>query len=157
MPKKTDPSQKNKESVIFEAALHTIKQKGFHKARMSDIAKNAGVSYGLLYHYFKGKEDLFDTIMGQLWRDDLFRLMCDINRDEYDTHKKPRSIIDHFLDTYQDNPEPVTIFITEISESTTKLTGDRLDRFKKFMSLPGEVSSKGQADPFSHYQPPRRG
>ena len=98
MPKKTDPSQKNKESVIFEAALHTIKQKGFHKARMSDIAKKAGISYGLLYHYFKGKEDLFDTIMGQLWRDDLFRLMYDINRD-YDIHKKPRSIIDNFLDT----------------------------------------------------------
>ena len=111
---------------------------------MSDIAKQAGISYGLVYHYFKSKEDLFDAIIEQWW-DSLFQLMGDIKRGGYNVHKKLRCIIDHFLDTYQDNPELVNIFITEISRSTTNLTKDRLSRFKKFMSLTEEVISEGQA------------
>jgi hypothetical protein len=48
------------------------------------------------------------------------------------------------LDTYQDNPELVNIFITEISRSTSNLTADRLDYFKKFMSLTEAVITEGQ-------------
>ncbi len=39
---KTDSHKKNRESLIFDAALIIIKQKGFHKARMADIAREAG-------------------------------------------------------------------------------------------------------------------
>ncbi|MBW1951330.1 MAG: helix-turn-helix transcriptional regulator [Deltaproteobacteria bacterium] len=45
----------DKEETIFDAALKIITNKGFHKARMSDIAKQAGISYGLIYNYFKHK------------------------------------------------------------------------------------------------------
>jgi TetR/AcrR family fatty acid metabolism transcriptional regulator len=131
-------------NLCFEAALKIIKQKGFHKARMSDIAKEAGISYGLVYHYFKNKEDLFDSIINRWW-DGLFKLMANISGDnKYDVHKKLRRIIYYFLDTYQSNHELVNIFITEISRSTTNLTSDRLDRFKKFMSLTQAVMAEGQ-------------
>ena len=144
MKKDLTTFKKDKEQAIFEAALKIIKQKGFHKARMSDIAKEAGISYGLVYHYFKNKEDLFDAIINRWW-DDLFRLMANISGDnEYDVHKKLRRIIYYFLDTYQSNHELVNIFITEISRSTTNLTSDRLDRFKKFMSLTQAVMAEGQ-------------
>ena len=56
MRKDWEEFKKEKQSVIFEAALKVIKEKGFHQARMSDIAEAAGVSYGLVYHYFKNKE-----------------------------------------------------------------------------------------------------
>jgi len=136
--------KKDKEQAIFEAALKIIKQKGFHKARMSDIAKEAGISYGLVYHYFKNKEDLFDAILNRWWNG-LFRLMAYISEgDKYDVHKKLRRIISYFLDTYQSNHELVNIFITEISRSTTNLTSKRLDRFKKFMSLTEAVMAEGQ-------------
>jgi TetR/AcrR family fatty acid metabolism transcriptional regulator len=143
MRKNSGFGKKNKESVIFQAALRTIKQKGFHKARMSDIAREAEISYGLVYHYFKNKEDLFDAILNKWW-DGLFQLMADISKREHDVHKKLRHIIDHFLDTYQSNPELVNIFITEISRSTTNLTLNRLDHFKKFMSLTEAVIAEGQ-------------
>ena len=142
---KKDPSavKRDKESVIFDAALKVIKQKGFHKARMSDIAKEAGISYGLVYHYFNNKEDLFDAILNRWW-DGLFGLMKGISEGDNDVHKKLRQIIDYFLDTYQSEPELVNIFITEISRSTTNLTSYRLDHFKKSMSLTEEIIAEGQ-------------
>ncbi len=132
-----------KEEAILEAALKVIKQKGFHRARMSDIAAEAGISYGLVYHYFKNKDDLFEVILNRWW-DGLFELMRDIHEAQYDVQNKLKHIIHHFLDTYQSNPELVNIFITEISRSTTNLTADRLEYFKKFMSLTEAVIAEGQ-------------
>jgi TetR/AcrR family fatty acid metabolism transcriptional regulator len=145
MGKDLESVKKNKESVIFKAALKTIKQKGLHKARMSDIAEAAGISYGLVYHYFKNKEDLFDAILN-LWWDGLFRLMADISESESNVRKKLRRIILYWLDTYQTNPELMNIFITEISRSTTNLTNERLEHFKKSLSLTERIISEGQKD-----------
>ena len=71
--------KKEKEEAILEAALKIIKDKGFHRARMSDIAKAANISYGLVYHYFKTKDDLFDAILSRWW-ESLFQLMKDIHK-----------------------------------------------------------------------------
>ena len=135
--------KKEKEEAILEAALNIIKGKGFHKARMSDIAREANISYGLVYHYFKTKDDLFEAILYRWW-DSLFQLMNDINEAQSDVQMKLRRIIDYFLDTYQDNPALVNIFITEISRSTSNLTADRLEYFKKFMSLTEAIIAEGQ-------------
>jgi TetR/AcrR family fatty acid metabolism transcriptional regulator len=143
MRKNSAAVKKGKESVIFNAALRTIKEKGFHKARMSDIAKEAGISYGLVYHYFDNKEDLFDAILSRWW-DGLFRLLADIREGDNDVRQKLRHIIDYFLDTFQSDHDLVNIFITEISRSTTNLTSDRLDNFMKFMSLTEDVMAEGQ-------------
>jgi TetR/AcrR family fatty acid metabolism transcriptional regulator len=135
--------KKDKEYAILEAALKIMKQKGFHKARMSDIAREAGISYGLVYHYFTNKEDLFDAILNRWWQG-LFQLLGDIIEGTYDVHTKLRHIITYLLDTYQRNPELVNIFITEISRSTTNLTAPRLERFKEFMLLTEQVITEGQ-------------
>jgi TetR/AcrR family fatty acid metabolism transcriptional regulator len=144
---KKDPAnhKKNKESAIFRATLKIVKQKGFHKARMSDIAKEAGISYGLVYHYFKNKDDLFDVILNRWWNG-LFRLMADIAKVECPVQKKLSIIIHYFLDTYQREPELVNIFITEISRSTTNLTSNRLDHFKKFIFKTEKMIEGGQKE-----------
>jgi TetR/AcrR family fatty acid metabolism transcriptional regulator len=143
MGRKPAAVKKDKEETIFVAALKVIKEKGFHRSRMSDIAREAGISYGLVYHYFRNKEDLFDTILNRWWNN-LFQLMGDISKDKCEVHKKLEGIIHYFLGTYQKNPELVNIFITEISRSTSNLTMDRLDYFKKFMALTEAVMAEGQ-------------
>ena len=145
MKKDLEHTKKVKESAIFEAALKTIKKKGFHKARMSDIAREAGISYGLVYHYFGSKEDLFDAILHQWWQG-LFQLFTDISHRAHPVSEKLRRIIHYFLDTYQRHPEMVNIFITEISRSTTNLTATRLDYFKKFMGVTDDVIAAGQKE-----------
>jgi TetR/AcrR family fatty acid metabolism transcriptional regulator len=144
MSRTPQPYRKEKEGSIFEAALKVIKRKGFHKARMSDIAVEAGISYGLVYHYFKNKEDLFDAILNRWW-DGLFRLMREIAvAADMDVSTKLRQVISFFLDTYQNQPELVNIFITEISRSSGNLTADRLDRFREFMNLTEGLIAEGQ-------------
>ena len=132
-----------KEDLIFEAAIKIIKQKGLHKARMSDIAKKAHISYGLVYHYFKSKEDLFEAIVNRWWQG-LFQLMAEISGEAQDVRQKLRRIINYFFETYQEYPDLVNIFITEISRSTTNLTKKRLENFKEVMSLTEGVIIEGQ-------------
>ena len=135
--------KEDKENAIFEAALKVITEKGFHKARMSDIAAKAGISYGLVYHYFRNKEDLFDAILNRWW-ERLFALLRELRASRSEVSEKLKAIIIYFLDTYQRQPELVTIFITEISRSTANLTSARLERFKDFISMTESVMETGQ-------------
>ncbi|MCP4130105.1 MAG: TetR/AcrR family transcriptional regulator [bacterium] len=49
--------------TINEAALNCFFQNGFKQARMADIAEDAGLSVGNLYHYYKNKKDLFYAVI----------------------------------------------------------------------------------------------
>lgn len=48
---------------ITEAALAAFAEKGYASTRVDDVAKRAGVSKGLLYLYFKTKEELFKAVI----------------------------------------------------------------------------------------------
>ena len=48
---------------ILEAAKVIFAHKGFSETKMSDIAAAANVSYGLAYHYFANKEDIFTSLL----------------------------------------------------------------------------------------------
>ncbi|MBW1730930.1 MAG: TetR/AcrR family transcriptional regulator [Deltaproteobacteria bacterium] len=135
--------KKQKEEAIFQAALRVIKEKGFHKARMADIAAEAGTSYGLVYHYFGSKEELFEAIQRRWWGK-LFELMKDPSESSLSVPEKLGRIIEYFLGTYHHNPELATIFITQISRSTTNLTPERLAHFKGFMEMTQNVIKEGQ-------------
>jgi TetR/AcrR family fatty acid metabolism transcriptional regulator len=143
MKRDLDAVKKEKEGAIFDAALRVIKQRGFHKARMSDIAREAGISYGLVYHYFANKEDLFDAIANRWWAD-LFGLMAELHDADEHVYEKLNRVIFYFLDTYHRSPELMNIFITEISRSSTNLTLERLEDFKRFMAETERVITEGQ-------------
>jgi len=48
---------------ITEAALAAFAEKGYAATRVDDVARRAGVSKGLLYLYFKTKEELFKAVI----------------------------------------------------------------------------------------------
>jgi TetR/AcrR family transcriptional regulator len=52
-----------KRLAILNAAAEIFASEGYHHASISDICKNAGISNGALYKYFKNKEDLFLSII----------------------------------------------------------------------------------------------
>jgi TetR/AcrR family transcriptional regulator, fatty acid metabolism regulator protein len=143
MKRDLDAVKREKEGAIFDAALRVIKQRGFHKARMSDIAREAGISYGLVYHYFENKEDLFDAIANHWWAE-LFGLMAELHGSDAHVHQKLDRVIFYFLDTYHRSPELMNIFITEISRSFANLTSERLEDFKRFMAETERVIREGQ-------------
>ena len=52
----------DKRTAILEATLRLISKNGFHGTAMSKVAKEAGVSAGIIYHYFDSKDDLMDEL-----------------------------------------------------------------------------------------------
>src|SRR5574340_521217 len=123
--------KKEKEAAIFDAACRVIREKGYHQARITDIAQEAGISYGLVYHYFRSKADLFDSILKEWWGG-LFATMEHFERQSATEEQKLAGIVGYFLDQYEKKPDLVHIFITEISRSSANLTPDRKEMFKIF-------------------------
>jgi AcrR family transcriptional regulator len=56
-----------KRQQILDAATRVFAGRGYHGARVSDIAREAGIAYGLVYHYFRNKEEILDTIFAERW------------------------------------------------------------------------------------------
>ena len=57
----------DKRRVILDAAVRVFARQGFHACRVSDIADEAGVAYGLVYHYFDSKDEVLDTLFLERW------------------------------------------------------------------------------------------
>ena len=53
--------------MILDAAVRVFARQGFHTCRVSDIADEAGVAYGLVYHYFQSKDEVLDTLFLERW------------------------------------------------------------------------------------------
>lgn len=137
--------RKDKQAAIFDAACRVIRQKGFHQARITDIAQDAGISYGLVYHYFKSKGHLFDIILAEWWGG-LFAMMEECDQKHSRVEEKLEAIVGYFLDMYEKRPDLVHIFITEISRSSANLTPDRMKFFKSFMDRTEDIMTRAQAD-----------
>src|ERR671914_1101513 len=60
-------AQEEKRRLLLDAAVRVFARKGYHAARVGDIAKEAGVAYGLLYHYFRSKDEILETIFRETW------------------------------------------------------------------------------------------
>lgn len=54
-----------KHDLILQAALKVFGEKGFYRAKIEDIAQEAGVGKGTVYEYFKSKEHLFREILNE--------------------------------------------------------------------------------------------
>ena len=57
----------DKRRLILDAAIRVFAREGFHRCRVSDIAKEANVAYGLVYHYFRSKDEVLDTLFTERW------------------------------------------------------------------------------------------
>jgi TetR/AcrR family transcriptional regulator, fatty acid metabolism regulator protein len=63
----TDVTPTDRRRELVRAAIRVFARKGFHAARVGDIAEEAGVAHGLLYHYFRSKDDVLETIFRETW------------------------------------------------------------------------------------------
>lgn len=143
--KDKDSLKSKREAALLEAACRVIHSKGLHQARMADIAKEAGTSYGLAYHYFKNKNDLFEAIIEKWWNG-LFGAMALFDTTLESAEEKLAAIVDYFLDQYVNTPDLLHFFNSEISRSTVNLTPERLKDFKRFIASVEAIIKKGQEE-----------
>ena len=71
----------DKRTAILEATLDLISERGFHNTPMSLIAKTSGVSAGIIYHYFSGKEELINELYKEIKLETIQAMLADYSED----------------------------------------------------------------------------
>lgn len=65
MPKVSEEHLASRRRQILDAAAACFARNGFHRTSMQDIVRESGLSAGLIYRYFPGKEDMILAIVGE--------------------------------------------------------------------------------------------
>jgi AcrR family transcriptional regulator len=106
----------DKRQLILDAAVRVFARKGYHTSRVGDIAEEAGVAHGLLYHYFDSKDELLETIFRNTWA-----LMLDtisgveaLDEPARETLRKVAAIV---LRAWRDTPDIVRVLVREVTRS----------------------------------------
>jgi TetR/AcrR family transcriptional regulator, fatty acid metabolism regulator protein len=106
----------DKRRLILDAAVRVFARQGFHACRVSDIADEAGVAYGLVYHYFQSKDEVLDTLFLERWN-----VMLDAIRETdaqpIPAREKLRAIASFIVDSYRHDPELMKVIIVEVTRA----------------------------------------
>lgn len=81
-----------KRDKIINAALAEFAANGYEKASTNEIVKNAGISRGLLYHYFKDKEELYEVLTKYAIETMIEKLNSSIDWQESDIFERIKQI-----------------------------------------------------------------
>lgn len=101
-----EPVQKRsieKKEKIIESGFELICEKGYYNTNTAEIAKNAGVSTGIIYQYYKDKHDIFIEALKK-FADNIFYPMLDIplkNFDKNNLNDIVRKMIDNFIQNHK--------------------------------------------------------
>jgi TetR/AcrR family fatty acid metabolism transcriptional regulator len=100
--------------TILRAAINVFASKGYHGCRIADVAKEAGVAYGLVYHYFKNKDELLETVFETGWNGFITRVRA-VVEGEGTLEEKVHRIVDVAFEAYRVDPRGVKVLIVEIA------------------------------------------
>jgi TetR/AcrR family fatty acid metabolism transcriptional regulator len=109
--------QEDKRRLILNAAVRVFARKGYHTCRVGDIAEEAGVAHGLLYHYFRSKEEVLETIFRETWRDVLDAVRSVEETDE-SARERLAGIAKILLRAWQRDPDLVRVLVREVTRSS---------------------------------------
>jgi TetR/AcrR family transcriptional regulator, fatty acid metabolism regulator protein len=106
----------DKRRMILDAAVRVFARQGFHTCRVSDIADEAGVAYGLVYHYFKSKDEILDTLFLERW-DILLRAIGEVDAQPLPAREKLYAIASFIVDSYRHDPDLMKVIIVEVTRA----------------------------------------
>jgi TetR/AcrR family transcriptional regulator, fatty acid metabolism regulator protein len=104
----------------MEAAVRAFARKGYHACRVGEIAEEAGVAYGLVYHYFGSKEEVLQEIFRDTWRQMLARIreVADSGEPAVEQVRKVTALL---LRTWRRDPDLVRVLVREVTRSPEQL------------------------------------
>jgi TetR/AcrR family transcriptional regulator, fatty acid metabolism regulator protein len=135
--------QEDKRRLILDAAVHVFAQKGYHTSRVGDIAEEAGVAHGLLYHYFRSKDELLETIVRETWRDVLDAVRAVEETDET-ARERLAGVAKILLRAWRRDPDLVRVLVREVTRSA-RLQREIVEIDQAFASLE-RIIANGQEE-----------
>ena len=135
-------AQADKRKLILDAAIRVFAEHGYHGARVGDIAEDAGVAHGLLYHYFASKDDVLRTIFVENWGALIARFRA-VEASDEPAPDKLEGIAKILLRTWRNDPALVTVMVREVARS--QQLQDRVDEVREAFAIVERVIEEGQA------------
>ena len=135
--------QEDKRRLILDAAVRVFAHKGYHTSRVGDIAEEAGVAHGLLYHYFRSKEELLETIFRETWRDVLDAVRAVEETDE-SARDRLAGIAKILLRAWRRDPDLVRVLVREVTRSSH--LQERIDEIGAAFAGLERIIARGQQE-----------
>ena len=135
----------DKRRVILDAAVRVFARQGFHTCRVSDIADEAGVAYGLVYHYFPSKETILDTVFLERW-DVMLATIEEAHASDSPPREKLRRIASFIVDSYQHDPELMKVIIVEVTRAANSFGNTHIGTIREAYELIGGMISDAQRE-----------
>ena len=108
--------EREKRRLILRAAITVFARSGYHTSRVSDVAKEAGVAYGLVYHYFGSKEDLLETVFRRTWSR-MLEAVEELEKSETTAREQIAGVARIVLGAWQVDPDLVRVLVREVARS----------------------------------------
>ncbi|MBV9364248.1 MAG: TetR/AcrR family transcriptional regulator [Solirubrobacterales bacterium] len=135
----------DKRRVILDAAMRVFARQGFHTCRVSDIADEAGVAYGLVYHYFSSKDEILDTLFLERWNV-MLAAIAEADRTQRSPREKLRAIAGFIVDSYRYEPELMKVIVVEVTRAANTFGRTHLAKIREAYEQIGGIVARAQAD-----------
>jgi len=136
-----------KRRTILDAAMRVFARQGFHTCRVSDIADEAGVAYGLVYHYFSSKEQMLDTLFLDRW-DVMLAAIAEVDASDLPPREKLRAIASFIIDSYRHDPDVMKVIIVEVTRAANTFGRTHLakirDAYEQIAAIVADAQRSGE-------------
>ncbi len=139
------PTGAEKRRIILDAAIRVFARQGFHAARVSDIADEAGVAYGLVYHYFHSKDEVLDTLFLERWNV-LLGAIGEADRSEAEPREKLHAITSFIVDSYRHDPDLMKVIIVEVTRAANSFGARHLAKIREAYDVIAAIVADAQRD-----------
>lgn len=141
MASKAPPIDKRRQ--ILDAAIRVFARQGFHATRVSDIADEAGVAYGLVYHYFRSKDEVLNELFSQRWSL-LLAAIEEIDASAAAPRDKLAAVAAFIVGSYRHDPELMKVIIVEVTRAANSFGRTHLPEIRKAYESIAKIVADGQ-------------
>ena len=135
----------DKRRVILDAAIHVFARRGFHSCRVSDVADEAGVAYGLVYHYFRSKEEILNTLFTERWQL-MLDAIVEIDKREQTAREKLHQVAGFIIDSYRHEPDLMKVIIVEVTRAANTFGRHHLPEIRRAYDLIAGIIEQARSD-----------
>jgi TetR/AcrR family fatty acid metabolism transcriptional regulator len=139
------PRVTDKRRRILEAAVHVFARKGYFAARVSDIARKAGVADGTIYLYFRNKEDVLVRLFDEVMSEQVVPAREAV-RSLPSVRERLLTIAERHLAVLGGNRDLAAVFQVELRQSTRFMERFTASWLRDYFALLDEVLEEGQRE-----------
>jgi AcrR family transcriptional regulator len=133
----------DKRRQILDAAIRVFARQGFHATRVSDIADEAGVAYGLVYHYFRSKDEVLNELFVERWSL-LLSAIEETDRTGETPRQKLAAVAGFIVDSYCHDPELMKVIIVEVTRAANSFGRTHLPEIRRAYDSIAKIVADGQ-------------